>query len=756
MKKESNVDLICSVAELAGLFEKSTSVESFLQKVVSVVAWHMKAAVCSVYLLDDSSQELVLVANQGLNPELIGKLRLKLGEGITGKALQELRAIREASGPSSKFYKFIPGSFEDRYHAFLAVPILRGLTRVGVLVVQDAQKDYFDENDTKALRAIATQLGSTIENARLLMDLHRIQTSAQPDEIRLEPELGFIRGTAASQGIIFAKSTSLGHVQTDRLLAEELKALHQTEDDFRHALERTELQINDIQKEMETRLEDVASLIFSAHLLMLKDDAFSGDILRLIRKGLSPQTAIVQVVDRFIELFSRSANPMLREKVQDVKDLGHRLLHNLHPKTDSASDYKGQIVIAKELLPSDIFKLAAQKAQGLILIESGVSSHVTILARSLKIPLVITREERLLKLPEDTPVLLDAYQGHVIVNPAANVVCSYEAIEEANQKAHDLEAQVRPTTATDDGHTIRLMANVNLLSDLPVVLRMKAEGIGLYRSELPFIVRNDFPSEEEQHRIYRRILETMEGRPVTFRTLDIGGDKMLSYFPSVNEANPFLGLRAIRFSLRNKDIFCQQLRALLRAGHGYELKIMFPLVSSVDDFVDARHVVQECIRQLTQEGVPHNGQPLLGVMVELPSAVEVAGELAQEADFLSIGTNDLVQYILAVDRTNAHVSDMYLSQHPAVLRSLKRVADAVLARKKELSLCGDMARDPQMIPFLLGIGINILSLDASHIPSVQTIVSGLSMTQAKAQADAMLRLGRINEVKAYLASQHAS
>jgi phosphotransferase system enzyme I (PtsP) len=749
MKKDNNVDLICSVAELAGLFEKSGSVESFLQKVVSVVAWHMKAAVCSVYLLDEGSQDLVLVANQGLNPDLIGKLRLKLGEGITGTALQELRAIREASGISSKHFKFIPGSFEERYQAFLAVPILRGLTRVGVLVVQDSQKDYFDENDTKALRAIATQLASTIENARLLIDLHQMK-QATPVAKENIPELGLVHGMAASQGIAFATSTSIGHVQSDQTLAKELEALHQTEEDFLRALELTESQLKEIQKEMETRLEDVASLIFSAHMLMLKDESFMGDMLRLIRNGSSPQAAIVQVVDRFIEFFSKSSNPMLREKVQDVKDLGHRLLHNLHPKRDSVSDYKGQIVIAKELLPSDIFKLAAQQAQGLILVESGVSSHVSILARSLKIPLVIAREERLLNLPEGTPLLMDANQGNIIVRPAADVIRSYQAMEEAERKARETEEQVSSTTQTADGYTVHLMANVNLLSDLPVVLRVKAEGIGLYRSELPFIVRNDFPSEEEQYRIYRRIVETMQDRPVTFRTLDIGGDKALSYFPSVNEANPFLGLRAIRFSLRNKDIFCQQLRAFLRAGQGHQLRIMFPLVSSVDDFVDAREVVQECIKQLAQENVPHNARPQLGIMVELPSAVEIVDELAQEADFLSIGSNDLVQYILAVDRTNAYISDLYQSHHPAVLRSLKRVADATLSHKKDLSLCGDMARDPQMLPFLLGIGITNLSLDAAHIPQVQKVVKGITYSKAKAQAQTMLGFGRISQVQEYL------
>ncbi len=541
MKKESSVDLICSIGELAGLFEHSTSLESFLQKVVSVVAWHMKAAVCSVYLLDDRTQELVLVANQGLNFSQIGKLRLKLGEGITGKALQELRTIREAMGSSSPFFKYIPGSDEERYQAFMAVPILRGLVRVGVLVVQDTQRDYFDENDSKALRAIAAQLASTIENARLLMDLHRIKNAGEAEKKEALEELAFLKGTASSPGMAIGLSTSIGSKGEWRL-EKDMEGLPLTEDDFRRALEATAEQIQQLQNQMEERQEDVASLVFSAHLLMLKDDEFSGEMMRRIQRGDSPPAAIYKVVRRYVDLFSMSANPLLKEKVQDVKDLGHRLLHNLSPRSTESADYKGHVVIAKELLPSDIFKLGAQQVEGMVLIGSGVSSHVSILTRSLKIPMVIVSDERLLEIPEKTLVLVDANQGNIFVNPGPDIVRNYTAAREADQQARKAEATVNPATQTADGTRIRLMANVNLLSDLPVVQRLKAEGIGLYRSEFPFIVRNDFPSEEEQYRIYRKLAETMGDRPVVFRTLDVGGGQDALLFSQHQRGQPIPGL----------------------------------------------------------------------------------------------------------------------------------------------------------------------------------------------------------------------
>ena len=504
---------------------------------------------------------------------------------------------------------------------------------------------------------------------------------------------------------------------------------------------------------MEERIADVASMIFSAHLLIVKDPKFSGAMIDLIRSGIPPEAAIAQVVTEYSNLFAGSTNPRLREKEQDVKDLGRRLLQNLRAGEEAAADYAGTVIIAGELMPSDILKLSAQRAEGLLLVSGGVTSHVAILARSLHLPMVIAENRRLFSLAADRKILLDGDQGTITIDPAPEVVRSYQELAVAHREAEEHAAQMPDITWTSDGERVRIFANINMLSELKVAHRLKAEGVGLYRSEFPFIVRNDFPSEEEQYRVYLRILSEMEGKEVQFRTLDIGGDKMLSYFPNASESNPFLGLRAIRFSLRYKEIFTQQLRAFLRAGAGVELRIMFPLISSVDDFIEARDVVRECLEQLKKDGVAHNDKPKLGAMLELPSAVEIADELADEADFLSIGGNDLVQYILAVDRTNEHISDLYLSHHPAVLRALKRIAAAVLAKNKPLSLCGEMAADPKMIPFLLGIGITTLSIEVRLIPRVHQFVSELNMAEARTKASALLRMGRISEVAAALGIQ---
>ena len=739
---KANVNMICDIAELSSLFEKSSSLDDFLQSAVSVVAWHMQAAVCSIYIYDDKDRMLTLRATQGLSPVAVGKVQLRLGQGLTGLALKEMRPIREGRGVQNPRFQPVRGINEERYEAFLAVPIRRGLTRVGVLVVQDTQPDYFDEKDEQALKAIAAQLATVIENANLLLTLRRQEEPVKTDT-RAVPKM--IKGRPASSGVAQGRTTVLisGHGGSFQLPDGFPQNL--TVQDFDRALQQTEQQLKDLQRRADEELSDVAQLIFSAHLLILADEEFSGEIRRRIVAGAPPAEALVTLVNTYIEIFSGSPNQRLQEKVHDLKDLGHRMLENLAGGEHERGDYSGQIIVADMLLPSDILKLATENAEGFI-VQGGVTSHNAIICRSLQKPMVMIDPQQLELLCKSCDLLMDGDQGAIFIQPTEEVLKEYA---EYRRAAAELETAppVKGETRTADGTRIQLFANINLLSDLKMALSFRAEGVGLYRSEFPFIIRNAFPSEEEQYQVYSRIVETMGGREVTFRTLDIGGDKVLSYQNEIEEANPFLGLRAIRFSLLHKDIFAEQLRAFLRAGVNGNTRIMFPLISSLDEFIEARDVARDCMKELDARGVPYNRDTKIGIMVELPSAVELIEDLAHEVDFMSIGTNDLIQYMLAVDRTNEMVSKLYLSHHPAILRAIERVASVANSHRKDVSICGDIAMDPRMIPFLLGAGITKLSLPPRRVYEIQQAIERVSMEKAVYTARRMLAASRISDVE---------
>jgi phosphotransferase system enzyme I (PtsP) len=390
--------------------------------------------------------------------------------------------------------------------------------------------------------------------------------------------------------------------------------------------------------------------------------------------------------------------------------------------------------------------LTSEQVSGIILVGGTVTSHLSILARSLGIPMLVSHDHELLNIPDNTPVLIDAEIGTAFLDPSEDVLEKFESQQKARQTIAEHGISIKPVTATQDGTQIHLLANINLLADLKLASQMQCEGVGLYRTEFPFMIRRNFPTETEQYLIYRKLFQLMPGKPVTFRTLDMGGDKILSYYYDVKEQNPALGLRSIRFSLQNKRVFSKQIRAILRAGAGEDLRIMFPMISSIDEFVQARDVTFECREQLAKQDIKYNPKPKLGIMVELPSIVDLIDDFVKEADFFSIGTNDLIQFMLGVDRTNENVAGSYLPHHPSVLRALRKIVQSVNNAGKEVSICGDMAHQEQYIPFLLGIGVRTLSMDPPYLPRIQKAISNININEARTAAENLLGKGKVSDV----------
>lgn len=751
-----HMQLLCDIGELSWIFTDSRNLDMFLEKIVFMVANHMKTDVCSVYLYDEVTQKLTLRATKGLNPESVGKVQLGLGEGLTGLTLEQMRPICVKVGSQHPNYKHFDGLDEEKYEAFLAVPILRGISRIGVLVVQRGQKKAFAKKEVLALQAVASQLANIIENTRLLMSLHPAEsekTDKPPAALPPEP-VSFFKGKVASEGFAIGHASVLDRDHSLAKLLQEQYIERYSLEDFRRALEATQSQLETLQKQVEERLSDVASLIFTAHLLMLKDPSLIGSMIERIEQGINPPTAILDVAHHYAETFLRSHNAYVREKAQDIEDLAIRLVENLVRNGKEIPTCRECIVIARDLYPSDMLKLASEHVRGIVLASGGVTSHLSILARSLQIPMIILDQPEILRVTPKTRVLLDAEMGHVYLNPAREVLERFAKREESRTRWEEQKKWLRPQTLTRDGTPITLLANINLLTDLKIAHEARCEGVGLYRTEFPFLIRSDFPSEEEQFYVYRKLVEGMKGKPVTFRTLDIGGDKILSYYQNAYEPNPFLGMRSIRFSLRNPGVFKQQLRAMLRAGADTDtpLRIMFPMISSLDEYLEAHRLVRECEAELKSERIGFQANPQIGVMIEVPSVIPIIDELAAAADFFSIGTNDLIQYLLAVDRTNEKVAEYYLPHHPSVLRSMHRIVVAARARQKEVSICGDMAHEERYLPFLLGIGVRILSLDAVYLPKVQRCIADIDLARATEQAEHLLTLGSIHEIAIFLES----
>jgi phosphotransferase system enzyme I (PtsP) len=558
------------------------------------------------------------------------------------------------------------------------------------------------------------------------------------------------KGKVASEGFAHGPVKIINRDRTFEQLLSRSYDNNYSVDDFKRAVDITELQLKDLQKRVEEKLSDVASLIFTAHHLLLKDNEYVGSMLQKMEDGASAPVAILSVTKQYMDIFTHGSNSYMREKVQDLEDLSIRLLGNLVAELHEISRCEDHIVIAQELFPSDMLKLSSEKALGVVLVTGGVTSHLSILARSLEIPLVIIDSHDLIFISDETMALLDAEAGNLYVNPSRVVISSFNARNDARRRVANYKVPVKEETLTKDGTRIRLLASINLLSDLKLAREVKCEGIGLYRSEFPFLIRSDFPTEEEQYVIYRKLVESMPEKEISFRTLDIGGDKVLPYYDTAGEQNPFLGLRSIRFSLSNRELFLQQLRAMLRAGVGAQIRISFPMISSLEEFLEGKAAIIDSIDFLEKRNIPHNNNPKIGLMIEVPSVLAILDDLAHEADFFSIGSNDLVQYILAVDRTNEKVAHIYNPHHPAVLRSIKQIVETAARYETGVIMCGDMAHHELYIPFLLGTGIRELSLESGYIPKVQEIINKIDMEKAREISKELLLLNKMAEIEKLL------
>lgn len=524
---------------------------------------------------------------------------------------------------------------------------------------------------------------------------------------------------------------------------------------FQKAQSKTVEQLEVIRDKTLASLGEEEAEVFEGHIMVATDEELEEEVIEGI-KGLKPADAALDAVLRAnIALLSELDDPYLRERAADVKDVGRRMLKNLLgiPVTSLEEVEKGSILIAEDLTPSDTSQIDLEKIWGFITNVGGRTSHSAIMARSLELPALVGSKIATDRITTGDHVVLDAVNNKVLINPDASALDSYRNLQQQLEEERKALASLKDLPCeTRDGKRFEICANVGTIKDTEGACRHGAEGVGLYRTEFLFMDRSQMPTEDEQFHAYRAVAEAMEGRSVVIRTLDIGGDKELPYLDLPQELNPFLGYRAIRMCFDKPEIFIPQLRAILRASHYGQLKIMFPMVISVEEARRLKAIVEEVKTGLRAEGLPFDEAIETGIMVETPAAVMIADRLIEEMDFFSIGTNDLTQYLLAVDRGNEMIAELYDHYSPSVLRAIKRVIDCSHQAGKWTGMCGEMAGDVQAALLLAGLGLDEFSMSATSIPRVKQAIRQHGHDALKALADEAVNKPTAAEVKALLES----
>jgi phosphotransferase system enzyme I (PtsP) len=695
-----------------------------LEIIVQRVRESVGVDVASVYLLNVDEQQYVLSATEGLRKDAVGHVRFNLDEGLVGVVGKREEPLNLEDGPRHPRYRFTSETGEEPYHGFLGVPIIQYGEVLGVLVVRSRQLRKFAEEEEAFLVTLAAQLAGAITHAGASGQLSAV----------LSPE----RMTASLSGLPGAPGVAIGRVMVvyppanleavpDRVVENVEKEIK----DFREAVTAVQDDLRAYANRMSGVLPSEELALFDALLMMLDGDSLVGETIERIRQGNWAPGALRDTIAQHVQVFDAMADSYLRERASDIRDLGRRILtHMQGDRPAKVVAYKQTVLVGEDISAGQLAEIPQENLAGIVSASGSSASHVAILAQAMGIPAVMGVSDLSVARLEGQKIIADGYRGDVFVNPSALVLEEFARLQtEESHLTEVLKHVAGQDSVTPDGVIVPLYLNVGLVTGVETEVHAEGDGVGLYRTEIPFLMQQRFPGEEEQLRIYRKALEAFAPRPVTLRTLDVGGDKMLPYFP-VKEDNPFLGWRGIRISLDHPEIFLPQIRAMLRASVGLDnLTILLPMISTVSELDLAITLINQALDELREEGEAVV-RPPIGIMIEVPSAVYQIGAMAKRVDFFSIGTNDLTQYLLAVDRNNSRVANLYQSLHPAVLRAIKQVIDEAHQLGKPVSVCGEMAGDPAAVLALLGLGADSLSMSASNLPRVKWVIRSFTRDEA--------------------------
>lgn len=695
--------------------------------IVQRVREAMDSQVCSVYLLDPEANRFVLMATEGLNKKAIGKVSMAPNEGLVGLVGTREEPLNLEHASEHPRYRYFAETGEERYASFLGAPIIHHRKVMGVLVIQQKEQRKFDEGEEAFLVTMSAQLAGVIAHAEATGSIRGLGKLGKGIQEAKFVGVPGSPGAAVGTAVVVLPPADLDVVPDKTVddIAAELRL-------FNSALEGVRADMRALSAKMATQLRPEERALFDVYLMMLEDAALGNEVVKIIRTGQWAQGALRTVIGEHVNRFELMDDAYLRERASDVKDLGRRLLAYLQQERQQTLVYPDNcILVSEELSPAMLGEVPEGKLVGLVSVQGSGNSHVAIFARAMGIPTVMGAVDLPYSKIDGIQLIVDGYHGEVFTNPSEVLRKQYaDVVEEERQMAQGLDALRALPCETPDGYRMPLWVNTGLLADVKRAQERGAEGVGLYRTEVPFMIKERFPSEKEQLAIYREQLAAFHPLPVTMRSLDVGGDKALSYFP-IKEENPFLGWRGIRVTLDHPEIFLVQTRAMLKASEGLNnLRILLPMISGTQELEEALHLIHRAWGEVRDEGtdVP---MPPVGVMIEIPAAVYQTRELARQVDFLSVGSNDLTQYLLAVDRNNPRVADLYDFFHPAVLQALCKVVADAHAEGKPVSICGEMAGDPSAAVLLMAMGFDSLSMNATNLPKVKWLLRQISSTRAK-------------------------
>jgi phosphotransferase system enzyme I (PtsP) len=714
---------------------------------VQRVRENIEADSCAIFIHDHHLSQLVMLATKGYKVKSVGTIRLGLNLGLIGAIATHKELLNVADAQlHPDFYSF-PELGEDQYHAFIGVPIVYQGRLLGVIVAQREVAECFSDREESFLVTLALHCSQEIARAEMLGAITQLSHAAiQHKEVLLNGSPGS-PGVGLGVGFVVFPKADLD-VVPDKVMQDVISEIEL----FRLAVETIREEITDLSARLESNLAPEDRALFDAYLLMLDENSLGFEVEQEIRRGNWAQGALRKVIKLHIRQFESMDDPYLRDRAEDVRDLGQRVLAVLQKREKQAPvDYPEKLIlVGDEITAADLAEVPIANLKGIVSRAGSSNAHIAILARTLGVPAIMGVEGLIPSRFDNKNVVVDGYYGHVYLDPSDIIVREFNRLlQEEHQLNEDLKGLRKLPAETTDGHVVTLLVNTGLSSDLGLSLSVGADGVGLYRTEIPFLARELFPSSEEQKIIYRQLLNAFFPRPVTMRTLDVGGDKAPDYF-CIKEDNPFLGWRGIRISLDHPELFLMQVRAMLRASIGYDnLKIMLPMISDVAEVDDAMKLIKLAYAGLASEGLQVK-MPEIGVMIEVPSAVYQTYAIAKKVNFISVGSNDLTQYLLAVDRNNAKVANLYNSFHPAVLMALTHIVHEAHRAGIPVSICGEMAGDPLAVLLLLGIGFDVLSMSASRLLRIKWVIRQFSFEKAKALVEEVLAMEDATAIRARL------